>query len=127
NGYDVLCDKEPILKKIPNRFGTPQQWNYLLKSMGNSNFSYVIEKKFGSSLELENNIKEYITYSSNRQWLYFVALSVLGAKKNRYLQQAVFNTAHYNEFVKSLFRTILMTDKSDPLFWELYNERKALL
>lgn len=127
NGYDVLCDKEPILKKIPNRFGTPQQWNYLLKSMGNSNFSYVIEKKFGSSLELENNIKEYITYSSNRQWLYFVVLSVLGAKKNRYLQQAVFNTAHYNEFVKSLFRTILMTDKSDPLFWELYNERKALL
>lgn len=127
SGYDVLCDKDPIVKMVPSSFGTPQQWNYLLKAMGKDDFNAAIETQFGSAFGLEDGIKQYPSYSSNRQWMYFIALSILGAKKSQYLQQAVFNAANYSEFIKSIFRTILTTDRTDPDFWKLYKERKEIL
>lgn len=127
SGYDVLCDKDPIVKMVPSSFGTPQQWNYLLKTMGKDNFYVAIETQFGSSFGLEDGIKQYPSYSKNRQWLYFIALSILGAKNSQYLQQAVFNAANCNEFIKSIFRTILTTDCHDSDFWKLYKERKEIL
>jgi len=47
NGYDILCSKDSRIKNVPESFGEPEQWNRLLKEMGESNISYVVDYVFG--------------------------------------------------------------------------------
>ena len=127
NGYDILCSKDSRIKNVPESFGEPHRWNGLLKVMGSKDFSYVVEMEFGPNANLTNCVKQYPTYTDERMWLYYIAICVLGAKKNSYLSLAMVNSANYKDFVKSLFRSILTVDKADEDFQKLYEERKEIL
>ncbi len=127
NGYDILCSKDSRTKMLPSSFGSEMQWNNSLKMMGNGDWSTVIESLFGSISSLPDCITQYSDFSDDKKWLYFVALSIFGAKQNSYLQRAVFNSANYKEFPKSLFRAILTIDHTDAEFAQLYAERKEIL
>ena len=127
NGYDILCSKDPRIKNVPESFGEPYRWNGLLKVMGSKDFAYVVEMEFGPNANLTNCAKQYPTYTDERMWLYYIALCVLGAKKNSYLSLAMVNSANYKDFTKSLFRSILTVGKEDEDFQKLYEERKEIL
>ena len=90
-------------------------------------WSSVVEAQFGSVYNLADSIAQYNEFDDNKKWLYFIALSIFGVKKNAYLQHAVFNSANYREFPKSLFRAILTVDHTDAEFTKLYSERKEIL
>lgn len=128
NSYDILCNKDSRTKTILSTFGTFAQWNYALKLMGNSgDWTSVAESQFGSVYNLADSILQYNEFDDNKKWLYFVALSIFGVKNNAYLQHAVFNSANYREFSKSLFRAILTIEHTDTEFGKLYAERKDIL
>ena len=127
NGYDILCSKDSRIKNVPESFGESYRWNALLKDMGANDFSYVVELEFGPNANLLNCVKQYPTYTDEKMWLYYIALCVLGAKKNSYLSLAMVNSANYRDFAKSLFRSILTVDKGDEDFQKLYEERKEIL
>lgn len=128
NSYDILCNKDSRTKTIPSNFGTLAQWNNALKLMSNDgDWSSVVEAQFGSVYNLADSIAQYNEFDDNKKWLYFIALSIFGVKKNAYLQHAVFNSANYREFPKSLFRAILTVDHTDAEFTKLYSERKEIL
>ena len=127
NGYDILCSKDSRIKNVPESFGESYRWNALLKDMGANDFSYVVELEFGPNANLLNCVKQYPTYTDEKMWLYYIALCVLGAKKNSYLSLAMVNSANYRDFAKSLFRSILTVDKGDEDFQKLYVERKEIL
>lgn len=128
NSYDILCSKDSRTKTISNNFGTLAQWNNALRLMGNTgDWTSVVEAQFGSVYNLADSISQYNEFNDNKKWLYFIALSIFGVKKNAYLQRAVFNSAHYCEFHKSLFRTILTMEHTDAEFGKLYAERKDIL
>lgn len=127
NGYDILCSRDTRIKNVPESFGDPSRWNGLLKIMGSNNFSYVIETEFGPNANLTDCAKKYPTFSDERMWLYYIAICIMGAKKNSYLSLAIANTSNYTDFAKSLFRSILNVDKHDEDFRKMYEERKDIL
>lgn len=128
NGYDILVRNDPRTKSVPNSFGTPEQWNYALQKMGqNGNWSQLIEGEFGSELNLCHAIASYQKYDDNKKWLYFIALSISGAKENEYLQMVIDSVSTEKELIKTIFRLILTVDKSNAKFDQLYRQRKDLL
>ena len=128
NGYDILVRNDPRTKSVPNSFGTPEQWNYALQKMGqNGNWSQLIEGEFGSELNLCHAIASYQKYDDNKKWLYFIALSISGAKENEYLQMVIDSVSTEKELIKTIFRLILTIDKSNAKFDPLYRQRKDLL
>lgn len=127
NGYDILCSKDSRIKNVPESFGDATQWNGLLKMMGTADFSFVVEEQFGSITGLVECVKHYPSYSDEKKWLYYIALSVLGSKKNSYLSHTIANTTNYKDIPRALFRTLLVVDKDDDDFSKLYDERKEIL
>ncbi len=127
NAYDILCSKDARTKTLPSNFGTDKQWNDSLKEMGSDDWTTVVTKQFGSISNLSDYISHYSGFSDYKKWLYFVSLSIFGTKNKPYLQHAVFNSANYTEFKKSLYRTILTVQHTDSEFSQMYAERKKIL
>lgn len=128
NSYDIICNKDSRTKTIPSSFGTLEQWNSALRMMSKGgDWTTIVEEQFGSVYNLADYIVRYNEFDDNKKWMYFIALSIFGVKKNAYLQHAVYNSANYNEFDKSLFRAILMLKHTDAEFPKLYSERKDIL
>lgn len=128
NGYDILRDKDLRTSIVPQSLGTAEQWNYALQHMGShGNWSSVIASHFGSETNLANALSGYQNFDPQRKWLYFIALSICGAKENEYLQLAVNNASDSNELIKSVYRAILTVDKSSAKFTGLYKQRKEII
>ncbi len=128
NGYDILRDKDPRTSIVPQSFGNDSQWNYVLQHMGSKgDWNSVIVEHFGSENNLAQAIAAYPLFDKRKQWLYYIALSICGVSDNEYLQLAVNNAANSDEFVKSLYRTILAVDKTDEKFSMLYKQRKEIV
>ena len=128
NSYDILCERDPRTNMVQKHYGTPEQWNYALQIMGKTgNWSTVFEECFGSEQMLSKNLQGYMRYDEKKQWLYFLALVMNGAKDNDYLQMVTNSTVDYRELPRALFRVILTVDRSDERFSDLYRQRKALL
>ena len=127
NSYDILCSKDSRIKNVPESFGDPQKWNMLLKKIGSTNLTNVIEEEFGARTDFVTCIKEYPNYSDEKKWLYFITLSILGSKKNSYLTHVMSCVSDYNDIPNFLFRAILIVNKDDEDFQKLYDERKEIL
>lgn len=128
NGYDILCNKDPRTSIVPRSFGNINQWNYVLQHMGSKgDWSSVIEEHFGPERYLSNAISSYLSFDKQKQWLYYIALSICGSKDNEYLQMAVNHASNSEEFVRSIFRSILTVERGNLKFDDLYIQRKELL
>lgn len=128
NSYDILCSRDSRTKTVPSSFGVSTQWNAVLEMMGNNgDWTSLVESQFGGIYNLSDCISHYCNYDDTKKWLYFIALSIFGAKKNIYLQHAVFHSANPREFAKSLFRAILTVEINDSDFQKLYAARKETL
>ena len=127
NGYDVLCSKDSRLKNALESFGDATQWNGLLKTMGAADFTFVVENQFGPITGLMECVKYYPNYSDEKKWLYYIALTVLGTKKNSYLTHVVASSTSYKDIPKALFRSLITIDRKDADFPRLYEERKEIL
>ena len=128
NGYDILRDRDPRTSIVPQSFGTASEWNYVLQYMGSKgNWSSIIIDQFGSETSLSHAVSGYSTFDRMRKWLYFISLSICGAKDNEYLQLAINNASESDEFVKSVFRAILTIDRTNPNFEKLYDQRKEIV
>lgn len=128
NVYNILRDKDPRTGIVPQSFGTAEQWNYVLQHMGShGNWSSVIASHFGSETNLANALSGYQNFDPQIKWLYFIALSICGAKENEYLQLAVNSASDSNELIKSVYRAILTVDKSIAKFAGLYKQRKEII
>lgn len=128
DGYDILRDKDPRTSIVPKSFGSSTQWNYVLQQMGRKgNWSSVINENFGSESNLSHAFSAFTKFDQQKRWLYFIALSICGAKDNDYLQIAINNSSDASALVKSVFRSILSVERTSSKFEALYQQRKDLL
>lgn len=128
NSYDILCSKDSRTKTVPSSFGTAEQWNVALTKIAKGgDWTTIAETEFTGVANLADCVAHYTNYDKTKKWLYFILLSIFGVKKSPYLQKAVFASASYKEFQRSLFRTILTVEHTDPDFVSLYQERKDIL
>lgn len=128
DSYSILCSKDERTKKIARQSGTTKHWNYILKTMGGcGNWNTVLDKEFGNEVFLTQSISSFSQFDPMKQWVYFSLLSIVGTSNNEYLSIAVKNAIDVNEFVNSLFRSIMMFNPSDDNFKKLYSQRKDIL
>ena len=107
--------------------GTDEQWAYaltLLQEQGD--WVNAINHEIGLYSNLELFINASQDYTDAKKWLYFIALKRFGAK-NECLDLASQKAHAYEELVHWIVRGLVDLDCKSPVFWKLYDCRKALL
>ena len=128
NGYDALCERDAMTSDLPYKSGTDEMWLYALELMAeHESWRKIGIALFGSVSNLTATLGQYNSFDSKKQWLYFVLLSLFGAKENEYLKLAITNCQDYTELEKQLYRAILTVDKDSHDFEKYYAQRKDIL
>ena len=128
NAYDALLLKDDSTRALPEEIGTSAQWSYAMKLFEHkSNWADVIDDEFGGHTMLEHIFSNYAHLSTDRKWLYFIALKLFGAKNNWCLTTAARKANSINDFKKQAYRCILDKSTDDNDFWRCYESRKVVL
>ena len=126
--YDVILEKDDSLAQLDESIGTESQWNYLLKLFeGQKSFEEICDSEFKGIHNFNQIPRNYLNFPENKQWLYFVALKILGTNGNCYLKEAVKRASSHDRLIRELFRSICVYDPSEDDFLDRYKERKQLL
>ena len=128
NAYDALIRKDPVTRILPKSLGTEAEWSYALQLFKNkSSWADVIDENFGGPNMLEHVLSNYENFSTDRRWLYFVALKLYGAKGNWCLMTAAQLASDMDDFTKQVYYCLLDKSIEDEDFWECYESRKNVL
>lgn len=128
DAYKIIVEKNNIFSIIEERFGNEKQWEYLLNILGScDDFTEICNNEFGNYQNLEVTISNYLLYSDNKKWLYFISLKIFGTKNNNCLDMSVKNCNTYSNLIREIFRSILSKNHKDNDFIEFYEQRKSLL
>lgn len=76
---------------------------------------------------LENAISNYLHFTANKKWLYFIALKLFGAKTSWCLATASQKATNADDFPRQVYRCLLDKSVNDKDFWECYDSRKTVL
>ena len=128
SAYDVLVLRDSSTKEIPEATGTSEQWGYAMKLFEHYNsWADIIDNEFGSRTMLEHVFPNFIDFSENRKWLYFIALKLFGAKTNWCLTIATQKADRVDDLKKQAYWCILDKSIEDKDFWDCYDSRKIVL
>lgn len=125
--FSAVMFFEPTLKDtLQEEAGTPEQWKYLLELLHQEhNLDNVFKKVLFQNDHLEILFHKWLSYSPYERWLYFIALKVKKTNSN-YINGAIAKSADIDEFVRAIFRDILVLNPVDAKFSDVYRERKDL-
>lgn len=128
NSYDILLNKDGRTRKVPQSYGSPEQWDYVLQQMGQSGtWSTVITANFGSESNLIHALGDYQKFDVEKRWLYYVAFLICDVRNNDYLKLALDKTSKFGDLTKNIFRSILDIDWKCDNYQELYKQRKDII
>lgn len=128
NSYDILINKDVRTRKVPQSYGSPKQWDYVLQLMGQSGtWNTVITTNFGSESSLIHALGGYQNFDVEKRWLCYISFLICGVKNNDYLKLALDNTLKFSDLIKNIFRTILDIDWKSDRYQALYKQRKDLI
>lgn len=126
--HDIVVNKNNLFSSLDEKIGTDKEWHYLLKLLNeNITFSEICNNEFGNFQCLEISISNYSTFSSNKKWLYFIALKLFGTKNNKCLNLAAKKVSNQSLLIREIYRSILDFDNANEEFLNIYLERKKIL
>ena len=125
--FDLLLQIDPITNTLKESYGTDEQWKKAMTEIKASSWTEYIRKSFGAVETLHLALPDWNSAKDYTKWLYFIALKLYGTPNNAYMNMAVESANSVDEIVKYLYQCILEVPCSDKEYWELYEERKALL
>lgn len=126
--YDILVNRDLATRQLLERFGTQEQWCYVLLLMGqDKTWANIIDGAFGNTTNLAYAINSYTQFDDNKKWLYYIGLKLYGVRDNAYLKKVTSESASPEDFVALLFRAILQFDVKAKNFDAVYNERKTII
>lgn len=128
NAYDILIQHDSATASLREEYGTREQWNYALDKFGDKkNWVDLIDSEFGNHRMLDIVFHQFKNFEPNRQWLYFIALKLFGAKNNWCLNEAAAKSSDLKELPKQIYRSLLNVSKDSRNFEDDYHLRKKLL
>lgn len=128
DAYEVLCEIDPATSGLDKTLGSTDQWAFVLREMtSDGSWNKLITRIFNSTDSLNLDVVQWEEYTEDKQWLYFIALKLFGAKKNQCLHRAAGAATSPQDLVRKIYRSILGEDCQSPTFMEQYRERKLLL
>ena len=128
--YASLTKKYPDLAvHAKEAYGTEAQWIKLAALLDNCrSFPELAKDKFEETEHLSACLADtFESKDSERQWLLWLSMKVLGVKGNRYLSSAVENSVSVQDFQERLYMDILRMDCRSGTFAQRYAERKRIL
>ena len=128
SAYDAIVLKDSSTKTLQRSLGTEEQWNYALGLFTNKkSWADVIDCEFISHKALDSSFSNYVYYSEQKQWLYFIALKMFGGGSNWCLRCAASKSINAQDLPRQIYRCLLDKDISDSDFWSCYDIRKTTL
>ena len=128
NAFDALCSLDSATSQLLEKYGTQEEWSAALDKVAKSgSWMKYISEYIGPCTNLELVWPYWTSFEPYKKWVYFIALKLLGAKNSWCLSEAVRFADRSSLLARGVYRSILSLDPDDPLFWERYDERKALI
>lgn len=126
--YQTLSSTYEDIANLGSISGTREQWNALREqlSLYDDLGDYIVQL-FGSTNSLASLINGFGKFDSYKQWMYFIALRINGAKGNEYLSKVVSKSRTYEDFINNAFCVILQYEPKEKEFKNLYNQRKLIV
>lgn len=128
SAYEILCASTIEIKTLDKSFGSNEQWASLNGKIAEyGDWSEFVLKEFGGVENLTQNLGNFLHYSKEKQWEYFIALRINGCGNNTYLSNVVNSASNINEFYDGIYTAILNLDPKSTSFNKLYAERRDIL
>lgn len=128
DAYEAILLKDGLTSVLTREMGTALQWQYALQLLSQKeSWAELIDGTFGDHKHLEFAFPNYIHFDANKQWLYFIALKLFGAKGNWCLATAAKQANSVTDFATQAYRCLLEKSVQDKEFWECYKSRKVVL
>lgn len=126
--YSALCLLDNTSQSLGDAIGTDEHWSYALSLFeGGGRWADVIDHEFANHNALDLAFNNYIHFSNNQKWLFFVGAKLFGCGNNWVLNYAASSALTVKDFVKCIYRSILSVVHTDKKFGLYYNQRKILL
>lgn len=128
SAFDSLCRIDDMTLCLQKVWGTEEQWKSALQMLrSEGTWIKVFKNQFHTSANLDLMIQNLLGNSEESDWLYFIALQMLGAKNCEYLQCVLNNSNSLESMKQHVVRDILELAPDMQTYWNRYNERKQLL
>ncbi len=128
NAYNLLCNIDPITKKLSESYGEISQWEYALNTIKDaSSWLGYATKMFGGVNILDLSLTKWKTYDNAKKWMFFILLKLFGSPNCGYLNIVADRSFSPDDIIKMIYQEILELPHSAIDFWEHYNERKNLI
>lgn len=128
NAYDILIQRDRTTSNLRQEYGTCDQWTYALdKLVEKKDWANLIDSEFGNHIALDITFSNFKNFDFNKQWLYFIALKLFGAKNNWCLNEASKKASSVEGLAREIYRSLLNVSKESPDFESNYRSRKSLI
>lgn len=125
--YDLICVKDNEARKLNKKFGTTNEWEKLLEHLQENSVEKTIEG-YITIKDISSEIKDWNEKDSFRQWLLFIYLKLKNVHTDNWaIDYAIENSQNTDEFLFSIYESILNIDYNNPDFWKKYCDRKKIL
>lgn len=128
--YASLAKKYPELALHTREdYGSEAQWIKLSALLDKRrSFTELAKEEFEETEHLSSCLADtFASGDSDRQWLLWLSMKILGVKGNRYLFSAVEKSVSVKDFQERLYMDILHMDCHSETFAQRYAERKRIL
>ena len=128
--YASLAKKYPELAVHTREdYGSEAQWIKLSALLDKRrSFTELAKEEFEETEHLSSCLADtFASGDSDRQWLLWLSMKILGVKGNRYLSSAVEKSVSVKDFQERLYMDILHMDCHSETFAQRYAERKRIL
>lgn len=129
SAFDILAQRYNNSGALCEGYGSREQWNYALSKLEKKKkWADLIDSEFGNHMTLDIAFPGVKTSAPDRQWLYFIALKLFGAKNNWCLNETAKKASSIKDFAKQAYRSLLdiPRERSDD-FEGKYLSRKELI
>lgn len=128
SAFDALCRIDNITADLNEAWGSEKQWKFALQMFGTATtWRDVFKEQFHTSSNLDLMIQFLAGDNEESDWLYFIALKMLGAKNRKYLQSVLNHSDSFERVKQNVVRDILDFEPDAADYWDIYNERKELM
>lgn len=128
DAYEAILVRDVKTGELKHELGTDAQWQYALQLFTQKqSWDEVIDDVFGDHQHLDFVFSNYVHYDADKQWLFFVALKLFGAKNNWCLETAARNASAVTDFANQIYRCLLEKSVQEKDFWDCYQNRKIVL
>lgn len=127
--YDTICYKYPDLAITKKKFGTQDQWSWLLGEMKDvDTFSAFVCSYFGATTNLITHLDSVLESGDKKMlWLLWLSMQVFGVGTNKYVTRIISRKESVEVFERSLYNELLDIKYDDPIFDTYYTERKKII